>query len=95
MIRPDHVEQIERLLGGSLDDEAAGLAWQHKNLDAGHLRDLLTAKRAGNVIHILKSMIARREAGQTGDNATGNGGRDPTGSDHRRKRVYRSHELCE
>ena len=71
MIHPDHVEQIERLLGEYFDDEAAGLAWLNKDFDARHPRDLLTAKRAGQVIHVLKDMIARQEAGQADNGQAG------------------------
>ena len=63
MISPDHVEHIERLLGECFDDQAAGLAWLEKDFKVKHPRDLLTAKRAGQVIRVLKDMIKRRRAG--------------------------------
>ncbi len=59
MIAPGHIEQITRLLRVYFDDEAAGLAWLAKDFDAKHPRDLLTAKRAGQVILVLKGMIER------------------------------------
>jgi len=61
MITPDHEEQITRLLGEYFSDQAAGLAWLRKDFDANTPRDLLTAKRAGQAIHVLKGMIARRD----------------------------------
>lgn len=60
MIAPDHEEQIERLLGVYFPDKAAGLAWLEKNFDVKCPHDLLTAKRAGEVIHVLKTMNRRR-----------------------------------
>lgn len=60
MIAPDHEEQIARLMGEYFNDEAAGLAWLKKDFDADRPRDLLTAQRAGEVIHVLKDMIERR-----------------------------------
>ena len=63
MIMPDHTEQIERLLGEYFGDQTAGLAWLNKDFDAPTPRDLLTAKRAGQVIHVLKEMIQRRSEG--------------------------------
>ena len=63
MIAPDHEEQIERLLLVYFDDLDAGSAWLEKNFDAKRPRDLLTARRAGQVIHVLKDMIARRSDG--------------------------------
>jgi hypothetical protein len=54
MITPDHEEQITRLLGEYFTDLAAGLAWLRKDFDAKCPRDLLTAARAGQVIHVLK-----------------------------------------
>ena len=71
MIHPDHVEQIERLLGEYFDDEAAGLAWLHKDFEAKHPRDLLTAKQAGQVIRVLKDMIDRREVGRADNGQAG------------------------
>jgi len=59
-IAPDHEEQITRLLREYFDDDAAGLAWLEKDFDAQSPRDLLTAARAGQVIRVLKDMIARR-----------------------------------
>ncbi len=63
MIAPDHEEQIERLLREHFGDLDAGLVWLEKNFDAKRPRDLLTASRAGQVIHVLKDMIARRSEG--------------------------------
>ena len=63
MIHPDHVEHIERLLVECFGDQAAGLAWLKKDFKARHPRDLLTAKRAGQVIRVLKGMIDRRRSG--------------------------------
>ncbi len=59
MIAPDHEEQIERLLREHFGDVATGLAWLEKDFDAKRPRDLLTAKRAGEVIYVLKTMIER------------------------------------
>ena len=61
MIAQDHEEQIDRLLVEHFGDPDAGSAWLEKNFDAKRPRDLLTAIRAGQVIHVLKDMIARRE----------------------------------
>ncbi len=61
MITPDHEEQMTRLLGEYFADPAAGLAWLRKDFDANTPRDLLTSMRAGQVIHVLKDMIARRD----------------------------------
>jgi len=58
-IQPDHEEQIMRLLGERFEDEAAGLAWLRKNFKADRPRDLLTARRAAQVIHVLKTMLDR------------------------------------
>ncbi len=63
MITPHHEEQITRLLGERFTDLAAGLAWLRKNFDASTPRDLLTAKRSGQVLHVLKDMGARRPDG--------------------------------
>ncbi len=59
MIAPGHEEQIERLLREHFGDLESGLAWLEKNFDVQCTRDLLTAKRAGEVIYVLKEMIAR------------------------------------
>ena len=61
MIAPDHVEQIERLLREHFGDLPTGLARLEKDFDAKHPHDLLTAQRAGQVIRVLKDMIARRK----------------------------------
>ena len=61
MIAPDHEEQITRLLGECFADPAAGLAWLERDFGAKTPRDLLTAKRAGQAIYVLKTMIARRD----------------------------------
>lgn len=63
MIAPDHEEHIARLLRLHFGDEAAGSAWLAKNFDARTPRELLTARRAGQVIRVLKDMIARRPEG--------------------------------
>lgn len=63
MIATDHAEQIERLLLKHFGDADAGSAWLQKDFEARTPRDLLTARRAGQVIRVLKDMIARREAG--------------------------------
>lgn len=61
MIADGHIEQITRLLRLYFDDEpTAGLAWLGKDFDAQRPRELLTAKRAGRVIRVLKRMIERR-----------------------------------
>ncbi len=59
MIAPDHVEQIDRMLREHFGDMEAGHAWLKKDFDAETPRDLLTARRAGQVIHVLKEMIER------------------------------------
>lgn len=59
MIAADHVEQIDRLLSEHFGDIEAGRAWLKKDFDAETPRDLLTAKRAGQVIRVLKDMIER------------------------------------
>ena len=64
MITPDHEEQIERLLVEYFGDRGKGWAWLEKNFDAVCPRDLLTAVRAGQVIHVLKDMIGRGDAAQ-------------------------------
>ncbi len=60
MIAAGHIEQITRLLCVYFDDEPAGLAWLAKDFGATDPRGLFTAKRAGQVIRVLKSMIERR-----------------------------------
>lgn len=60
MIAPGHIERITRLLHVCFDDAAAGLAWLVKDFEAKHPRDLLTAKRAGQVVRVLQRMIERR-----------------------------------
>ena len=67
MIMPDHVEQIERLLREYFGNIDAGRAWLKKDFDAEHSRALLTAKRAGQVIRVLKDMIARRRGSGAGE----------------------------
>ncbi len=62
MIAPDHEEQITRLLREHFGNMAVGVAWLQKNFDAEQPRDLLTAKRAGQVIRVLKDMTERRQA---------------------------------
>ena len=71
MIAPDHVEQIERLLREYFGDLPTGLAWLERDFDAKHPRDLLTAQRAGQVIWVLKDMIARRHKSDAGDDTNG------------------------
>jgi len=62
MILPAHEEQIARLLREAFGgNEAAGAAWLEKDFGAKTPRDLLTAMRAGQVIHVLKGMIERRK----------------------------------
>ena len=63
MIAPDHEEQIERLLLVYFGNFDAGLAWLQKHFDAKRPHDLLTARQAGQVIQVLKDMIARRSDG--------------------------------
>ncbi|MCH7591460.1 MAG: HNH endonuclease [Planctomycetes bacterium] len=67
MIAPDHEEQIERLLREHFGDLATGLAWLEKDFDAQSPRDLLTAKRAGEVIYVLKAMMERPTERDAGD----------------------------
>ena len=62
MITPDHEEQIERTLCEHFGDLPTGLAWLARDFDAKQPRDLLTAKRAGQVIRVLKDMLSRRDA---------------------------------
>lgn len=59
MISPDHEEQIERLITEYFGNAEAGVAWLRKDFDVNHPRDPLTAKRAGQVIHVLKIMLGR------------------------------------
>lgn len=66
MICDDHIEQIERLLIDYFNGLDAGFAWLAKNFDATSPRDLLTAKRAGQVIHVLKDMIERTNVCEAG-----------------------------
>ncbi len=61
MIAAGHIEQITRLLLLYSDgNEPAGLAWLAKDFGATDPRGLLTAKRAGQVIRVLKRMVERR-----------------------------------
>lgn len=60
MIAPDHIEQIERMMGVYFENDSAGIVWLNKNFDVDHPRGLLTAQRAGQVIFVLKGMIDRR-----------------------------------
>lgn len=59
MIHQDHVEQIERLLRECFDDDKRGVAWLRKNFKVDEVRELATARRAGEVIATLKRMIER------------------------------------
>jgi hypothetical protein len=67
----DHVEQIERLLAecfpaignGRSTIANPGAAWLLKTFKVSAPADLLTAERAGEVIAVLKRMLARRVAG--------------------------------
>ncbi len=63
MIAPDHEEHIERWLIEYFGNLASGLAWLEKDFSAKSPHDLLTARRAGTVLYVLKNMIARRERG--------------------------------
>jgi len=61
VIAQGHVDQIAALpvkYFGNLDAEHA---WLKKNFQAGEPRELLTAKRAGQVIGVLKQMVKRKE----------------------------------
>ncbi len=48
-----------RALGECFTNPAAGLAWLRKDFNGSTPWDLLMAKRAGQVVHVLKTMIAR------------------------------------
>ena len=70
MITPEQIEQIERLLIAVFYDyrddvivaKSRGLTWLKKDFKVSRVRDLATAKRAGEVIRVLKEMQARRAA---------------------------------
>jgi len=73
MITADQVDQIERLSWGYFPDSTAFITWLAKTFKVPHvqvtnldetraaIRQLATSKRAGEVIRVLKTMIARRK----------------------------------
>ena len=63
MITPEQIEQITGLLLDVFDDaESHAYAWLDKMFKVDSIRALATAKRAGEVIRVLKEMRARRRA---------------------------------
>jgi len=60
MITPDQVEQIGRLLNDCFPTPRARMTWLHKNFKVQHVHLLGTAKRAGEVIRVLKLMLERQ-----------------------------------
>ena len=66
MITQDHVDQISRLMGeyfgwGTNGPHVSAFHWLRKDFKEvkTDIRDLATAQRAGEVIRVLKSMLAR------------------------------------
>ena len=74
MISDDQVEQIARLAADYFSDpsrareeaDKAAKDWLRKNFKVGGPRDLGTAKRGGEVIAVLKGMLARKGRRDTG-----------------------------
>ena len=70
MIAAEQIEQIERLLvevfppsaKSAKSADGPGGAWFRKMFKVDSIRELATAKRAGEVIRVLKEMQARRAA---------------------------------
>ena len=60
MITNDQVEQIDRLGGEFFVNSHVFVYWLTKNFKVDHVRQLATAERAGQVIRVLKEMLARR-----------------------------------
>ncbi len=61
LISSDQEEQIVRLMNEYFDyDRAASGAWLEKNFKVKEVRLLATAKRGGEVIYALKTMINRK-----------------------------------
>lgn len=61
MITQDQCDQIKRLALDYFGENAPALAWLKLNFNADIVRDLATAKRAGEVIAVLKGMHERRK----------------------------------
>jgi len=60
MIQPDHTHQICRLMREYFENDHYAQLWLRKNFKVGQPHELLTAQRAGEVIAVLKRMLARR-----------------------------------
>lgn len=61
MITEEHCEQIAHLLNQVFDTPREAAAWLQKNFKVLDLRRLGTAKRAGEVIRVLKLIKQRRQ----------------------------------
>lgn len=61
IITNDQVEQIDRLGREFFDEHRAFCTWLAKDFKVDDVRQLATAWRAGQVIRVLKDMLARRE----------------------------------
>ena len=69
LITPDQIGQITRLgLECFNDDSAWFYGWLEQNFQVRRVRDLATAKRAGQVLHVLQTMIERKSRHQAGGN---------------------------
>ncbi len=60
MIKPDQIQQIDRLGYNYFGRDDLYYSWLYKNFNVRDPYDLATAKRAGQVIRVLKQMLARR-----------------------------------
>ena len=60
MISPEQGEQIERLMAEYFKTSQDSFAWLKRMFKVDRVRDLATAKRASQVIVVLKGMINRR-----------------------------------
>jgi hypothetical protein len=63
MITDDHIEQIVRLgLEYFGDKEVRFYHWLRANFKVDQVHQLASIERAGQIIHVLKEMITRKES---------------------------------
>jgi len=66
MVGPEHVDQIRRLMRRAFGDSPAGskrgYAWLRTHFHVGSVHELGTARRAGQVIRMLREVIQRGDA---------------------------------
>lgn len=62
MIDAQQIDQLHRLLGDCFSTPHARQLWLTRNFKVAVIKDLATAKRAGQVIRVLKLMKSRKES---------------------------------